>query len=152
MKLKLLDLKRKERGQSFVEFGISFLFLLLLACVVIDLGWVFYSMIAMHDAVEEGATFASLCQNTAKIVRRMQDSATAPLDISDINDYKIEYLDMDGNVSGVVSYGHEVRVSLTVQHQVLVPFISAFIGNRGYYPLSVSATHTIMQLDTVCNP
>jgi Flp pilus assembly protein TadG len=146
------SLKKKERGQSLVELGISLPFLLTLMAVVIELGWVLFLMISMRDSVQEGASFAALCQNTKMIVSRMQDSATAPLDIKDIEDYKIEYLDSSGNVNGLISYGYTVRATLTMQHKIIVPFVGSFIGDKGTVPLTVRATDTIMQLDTVCTP
>jgi len=152
MKPRSGNYKQKERGQSFVELGISMMFLLILLATVIELGWVLFTMIAMRDSAQEGASFASLCQNTKMITSRMQDSATAPLDISDIEDFKIEYIDSDGEVNGMITYGYTVRATLTVQHQLLVPFVGSFIGNKGSLPLTVDATDTIMQLDTICAP
>lgn len=142
----------KERGQAFVELALSLTFLLVLMAVAIDLGWVLFTMVAMRDSVQEAAAFASQCQNTQMIVSRMKDSATAPLNIDDIQDFKIEYFDASGNANGLVSYGYTVRATLTVEHKILVPFVGAFIGNKGSIPLTVHATDTIMQLDTVCNP
>lgn len=152
MKPHFANLKKKEQGQSFVELSLSLVFLLTLLSVVIDLGWALYTLVAMRDAAQEGASFAALCQNTSKIVSRMQDSATTPLNMSDIKDYKIEYLNSSGNVDGLVTYGYVVKVTLTVPHKILVPFIGSFIGNKDGYPLTVSATDTVMQLDTVCTP
>lgn len=139
-----------ERGQALVELSISLVFLLILMSAVIDLGWSLYTLIAMQDSAQEGAIFASMCQNTSSILVRTQESTTEPLDASDISDISIVFLDEDGNPGGNVTYGSTVKVTLTLEHQILTPFVGAFIGNEGYYPLTASATSTIMRLETYC--
>src|SRR5512138_1305958 len=77
--------KSRERGQSFVELAISIVFLLTLLSAMIDLGWAFYTMISLRDAAQEAAVYGSMCPNHFElIVDRLQKSAGAPLDISDI--------------------------------------------------------------------
>ncbi len=139
-----------ERGQAFVELSISLVFLLVLLSVVIDLGWALYTFIAMQDSAQEGAVFASMCQNTSSILVRTKESTTAPLDANDIQDISIIYFDEDGNPTGDVTYGATVKVTLTLEHKILAPFVGAFIGNEGSFPLTASATGTIMRLETYC--
>ena len=133
-----------------VELSISLVFMLILLSAVIDLGWSLYTLIAMQDSAQEGAVFASMCQNTSSILVRTQESTTEPLDASDISDISITFLDENGNPGGNVTYGSTVKVTLTLEHQILTPFVGAFIGDKGYYPLTASATSTIMRLETYC--
>ncbi|GAC1658316.1 MAG: hypothetical protein NVS9B1_17950 [Candidatus Dormibacteraceae bacterium] len=51
--------KRRESGQSLVEFSISAIFLLLLLTGLIDLGRVFFFDVSMHGAAREGARHAA---------------------------------------------------------------------------------------------
>ncbi len=45
-------------------------------------------------------------------------------------------------------YGNSVRVTVTYQHQIVTPFLGAFIGNKWKYPLSVNVSDTILQTKT----
>jgi len=139
-----------ERGQSLVELSISIVFLLILFSVVIDLGWSLYTLIALQDSAQEGAIFASMCQNTSSVVARIKESTTAPLDANDITDISILYFDENGEPSGNVTYGSSVKVTLTLEYQVITPFVGAFIGEEGSYPLTVTSTNSIMRLETYC--
>ena len=51
--------RRRERGQSLVEFSLSSILLLLLLTGLIDLGRVFYFDVSMHGAAREGARHAA---------------------------------------------------------------------------------------------
>jgi len=49
-----------ERGQSLVEIALSITFLTMLVAGVVDLGRAFFTYIALRDAAQEGAAFASI--------------------------------------------------------------------------------------------
>jgi Flp pilus assembly protein TadG len=53
---------KKERGQSLVEFTMSITFLVLLVAGVVDLGRAFFTYIALRDAAQEGAAYASIAR------------------------------------------------------------------------------------------
>lgn len=155
-----------ERGQAFMELAVSLVFLLILLAAVIDLGWAFYTMIAMRDAAQEAASYGALCpvlidasnvkySNEQGVRDRLRNSATAPLDMRDIPELDINgnqvievtWLDSTGqNVlpSGELpERGDMVRVSFTVQHHIVTPFVGAFIGTWDY-PLNVKVSDTVM--------
>ncbi len=52
--------RKSERGQAFVELALSMVFLLTLLSAVVDLGWAFYTLIALRDMAQEGAAYGSL--------------------------------------------------------------------------------------------
>lgn len=142
---------RGERGQGFMELAISLVFLLVLLSAVIDLGWAFYTMIALRDAAQEAASFGAMCPtNTGLIRERLRLSASTPLDMDDIdpNDITIEVVDPTTEVVKPVALGMNMRVTVTVHHQIMTPFVGAFIG-RQEYPLTVTVSDTIMRKD--CN-
>lgn len=51
----LSKIKRKEDGQSLVEFALILPILLLLIVAVIDFGWIFFAKVSMNNAAREGA-------------------------------------------------------------------------------------------------
>lgn len=142
--------KRGQKGQAFIELAICLVFLLTLLAGVIDVGWLLYSFIALQDSAQEGAVFASMCQNTSSILDRTRESTTAPLDINDIESIDIVYLDEDGNEGGTVQYGYTVRVTLSMKYHIVTPFVGAFLDEEGVIPIKASATSTIMHLETYC--
>src|SRR5512146_2633069 len=89
----------KERGQSLVELAISLTVMLLLLSGAVTFGMAFFSYVAMRDAAQEGALYASfnpcvdasndaICQrteavNVAGVRTRVRASSTTPVDFSD---------------------------------------------------------------------
>lgn len=138
---------KTERGQAFMELAISLVFLLVLLTVLVDLGWAFYTMIAMRDTVQEAAVYGSICPDTAddtKIVARLRMSASAPLDINTINsnDIDIQYVEVNGT-SGI-QRGDSIQITLNYQHKIVVPLVATFIG-KDTYPLHVTVADTLLQ-------
>ena len=52
-------MRRRQRGQSLIEFSLSSIVLLLLLAGLIDLGRVFYFDVSMHGAAREGGRHAA---------------------------------------------------------------------------------------------
>jgi Flp pilus assembly protein TadG len=147
--------QKAERGQSFVELALSITFLLTLLVVVIDLGWALYTMIALRDAAQEAATFGSICPrdsvgnfNEAGIIDRLRKSASAPLNMDDINPADVEVCVVnpaDSSTCGApIELGNSLRITVTVQHQIITPFVGNFIG-RQTYPLTVTVLDTLLR-------
>lgn len=141
--------RRGERGQGFMELAISLVFLLMLLAVVIDLGWAFYELIALRDAAQEAASFGAMCPtNIPLVTERLRLSATTPLSMEDIPPANIQITIIDpanGNPTAVAR-GMAIRVSATVDHDIMTPFLGAIIG-RQTYPLNVNVTDTILRED-----
>lgn len=150
---KFIQAVRRERGQSFMELAISLVFLLILLSAVIDLGWAFYTMVALRDTAQEGASFGAMCpDNPTRVRSRILESATAPINVSDLETGDIEICIVDPaspppvfgcTTNAAAVRGNSVRVSLRIQHQILTPFVGTFIGTQSY-PLSVTVTNTIL--------
>lgn len=148
--------RRGERGQAFMELAISLIFLLTLLSAMIDLGWAFYTMVALRDAAQEAAVYASMCPNHPDLIMdRLQQSATAPLNIADIPLDQIDVCVMDpmnppaSCDAGPVldpDFGYSMRVEVWVNHEIRTPFVSSFIGTTTY-PLAVDATAAILRID-----
>jgi Flp pilus assembly protein TadG len=163
MSNRLLAGIKSERGQSFMELAISLLFLMVLLCVVIDLGWAFYSMVALRDTAQEAASFGAMCPdeindgnvNTNRVYNRLLQSATSPINISDLTtgggQIEICAVPATGAQPAIFSCpqttspvrGNNVRVSLQIQHKIMTPFVGAFIGTQTY-PLMVTVSNVIL--------
>jgi Flp pilus assembly protein TadG len=141
---------KREKGQSFVELGLSLVFLLLLLSGVIDLGWAFFTMVALRDSAQEAATVGSICPTDNNKVRaRLMASATAPIDMSELENSQIEICIVNpgsATCGATVALGNSVQVSITYQHKIVTPFVGSFIGGQTY-PLTVRAADTILRLN-----
>ena len=146
--------QKSERGQAFMELAISLVFLLILLTVMVDLGWAFYTMIAMRDTVQEAAVYGSICPDPAddtKILERLRLSANAPLDINTISngDIDIQYVEVNGTTG--IQRGDSIKITMTYHHQIVIPFVATFIGTDTY-PLEVTVADTLLQNnDAKCN-
>lgn len=142
--------RKNEKGQSFVELGLSMVFLLILLSALVDLGWAFFTVIALRDAAQEAATVGSICPtNTTKIIDRLKDSATAPIDMDKLESSQIEVCVVSSgtNTCGAgVALGNSVQVTITYQHDIVTPFVGSFIGTQTY-PIRVFAADTILRLN-----
>lgn len=77
---------KSEKGQSFIELGISMVFLLVLAAGVMDLGRVIFTYIALRDAVQEGAAFAAIEPNNCGLaIKRIREHTSGAVDLSSAN-------------------------------------------------------------------
>jgi hypothetical protein len=75
-----------ENGQSMVELAVSIVVLLILLAGVVDLGRVAFYYIAMRDAAQEGASYASMFPNDCEeIIKRVEagsvDSSRIEVDL-----------------------------------------------------------------------
>jgi Flp pilus assembly protein TadG len=156
--------RRRERGQAFTEMALTLMFLLVLLSVVVDLGWAFYTLVTLRDAAQEAAAYGAMCPkkddgtaNTDSIRQRLIFSSTAPIDLRTVpsSDVDIQVwftalantdpstaIDLAPVTTPVM--GGNVVVRVTLQHQIVTPFVGAFIG-RQQYPLTVQVADTVMR-------
>lgn len=77
---------KSERGQSFIELGLSMVFLLVLLAGVMDLGRVIFTYIALRDAVQEGAAYAAIePDNCGLAIKRIREHTSGAVDLNEIN-------------------------------------------------------------------
>lgn len=133
--------QKSERGQSLVELSISLLILLYLLSGAVEFGIAFFQFVQLRDAAQEGALFGSMRPtDTAGITARIQGASNSPIDLTTITPV-ITY-------SGAQCEGNAITVSLTYNHTVFMPFMSAIIGSS--IPLNATVTDTI--LAPTCGP
>ncbi|MEA3339476.1 MAG: TadE/TadG family type IV pilus assembly protein [Chloroflexota bacterium] len=76
--------KKKERGQSMLEFALVLPVLLVVLAGVLDLGRLYFSYVAVTDAAGEGASYAAIHpDNTAEIIARAQDATGGLVEIDE---------------------------------------------------------------------
>jgi Flp pilus assembly protein TadG len=126
-----------EKGQSLVELALSLTFLLLLLGGAVDLGRIFFTYIALRDAAQEGALYASIDpKSTVKIQNRVRASATSPIDTSGISSITIVQ-------SPDFCPGSAISVKATYVFEISMPLMGAFIGQS--FPISATVTDTILK-------
>lgn len=126
---------KRERGQSLVELSVSLLVLLFLLSGAVEFGIAFFQFVQLRDAVQEGALYGSMNpDDTSGITARVRGASNKPIDLSTLTPV-ITY-------SGAACEGNAITVSLTYNHVVFMPFMSAIIGPT--LPLNASVTDTIL--------
>jgi Flp pilus assembly protein TadG len=128
----------RERGQSFVELAMSLVILLLLVGGVVDLGRAFFTLMALRDAVQEGALYGSI--NPALT----QEIKNHVLDSSDMIPDLISNDDITVTVIGTACTGNGIRVSATYSDfPITMPFMGTVLGSQTI-PISATVTDTIL--------
>ncbi|MEO8354897.1 MAG: TadE/TadG family type IV pilus assembly protein [Chloroflexota bacterium] len=137
-----------ERGQSLVELSISLLILLYLLSGAVEFGIAFFQFVQLRDAAQEGALYGSMQPtNTAGIAARVQGASNSPIDLADTSlvliDLQIDGVPIDTAITaGNACEGHGLEVTVSFNHTVFMPFMSAIVGNT--IPLNASVTDTIL--------
>ena len=140
---------RSERGQSLVEFAITFLVLVLILSVVVDVGRLYFASVAVREAAEEGALYGSMGEFN-KIVDRVRQSSSSPIDMEDISKVEVSCPGAPSNdcanLTGpnCLPAGESLTVTVTYQFDFIMPLIAPIIGSSTL-PLSHSAVTTVLQ-------
>jgi hypothetical protein len=127
---------RRENGQGFVEFAVGITILLVLLAGVLDLGRAYFSYIALQDAAQEGASYASIAPSDIDGIRdRVRATSSGPIDFVLFDDSQIEVQLLGGSCTG-----NGIKVTVKIDFRLVAPFFS---GNS--LALSAEATDTILQ-------
>lgn len=129
--------RRSERGQSLVEFAITFLVLVLILSVVVDVGRLYFASVAVREAAEEGALYGSTGAFSG-IETRVRQSSTSPIDMMDASRIQVSHSPTTPCV------GQSLTVTVTYQFEFVMPLIAPIIGST-ILPLSHSAVTTVLQ-------
>jgi Flp pilus assembly protein TadG len=135
----------RERGQSLVEFSVSFTFIMLLLAGSVDLSRAFFALIALNDAAQEGSVYAATDPtNNAEIIARVRATSSNPIDLTDTTAVTVPapvLVDDLGN--GEYCAGNGITVSVTYQFVFTMPLINTFITSNSF-PLTGTSTATIL--------
>lgn len=148
-------IKKTERGQSLTELALSFMIIMFVLSGLVDLGRAFFVVIALRDAAQEGAVYASVHPTDhLGIVNRVRTSSSDPVDFSTLpsvypNDYIIITpqggSDCPGFYGALDEEAYGVTVRVLYDFQFTMPLIQRLTpGGSGAIQLGASATHTIL--------
>jgi len=151
---------KKESGQSLVEFAMSIMFLIILVAGVVDLGRAFFVYIALRDAAQEGAAYASVARiypegpmMCAEIVSRTK--TTSDTQIVDLNQTTVTStfdgigcggLDPENSASDRqrACFGRNIRVTVSIANFPLAtPFMGTILGKQTI-PISASIEDSVL--------
>lgn len=136
---------KSEKGQSLVELTLSITFLLLLLAGVVDLGAIFFQYMAMRDAAQEGASYASVYPGACSNIKAR---VLADLHNADPTQVSVEVL-VDGLAceSAGASHAcapHDVKVTVNQpNYKLMMPLIGTFVGSQTIN-LKAGITNTIL--------
>lgn len=133
---------QKEKAQSLTELAISFTFLMLLLAGAVDLGRIFFTMIQLQDAAQEGAIYGSTDPtNSSEIELRVRNTSNNPIDLTNTG---LVGVTMDTVPSGSdLCAGNGIKVDVSYTYTFSMPFISMAIPSNTI-PLTGTATSTIL--------
>lgn len=72
-------MKKREKGQSAVEFALVLPILLLIVCGILDFGWLFYNQLSVENACREGARVGCVNAQDAQLYQIVTDKVEAIL-------------------------------------------------------------------------
>lgn len=72
-------MKKREKGQSEVEFALVLPILLLIVCGILDFGWLFYNQLSVENACREGARVGCVNAQDAHLDQIVTDKVEAIL-------------------------------------------------------------------------
>lgn len=138
-----------EKGQSLVEFALSFLLLIFLLSGMFELATSFFQYVQLRDAAQEGALYGSTCPNdSVSIEQRVRGASDSPLKLSDPNiQINLTLLDANGNPKqfGTAQESDGLKVQAIYQHHIFMPFLPKLIG-RDTITLNASVTDTVLKV------
>lgn len=138
---------KSERGQSLVELGGSLVLLLIILAGLVDLGRLFMNIMALRDAVQEGALYGSMYPTHCdQIVERTYENARGSfVGAADTEvDVFVDGVACKSAAKTKACAGNEIRVVIRQPNfPVTMPLIGAFIGQS--IPLETEITGTILR-------
>jgi len=129
--------RRRERGQSMVEFALLLPLLLLLVLIAVDFGRVYLGWINLQNMARIGADFAAnnaekMAGNDTDTVARYtnqiaSDGSASNCPLAPGQPAAPSFTDIDGN--GHLDPGDRVAVTLVCRFHVITPIISFIVGS-----------------------
>ena len=128
----------KTRVQSLVEAALALPVLIMLMLGLLDFGRAYYAPVALHDAAEEGATYAAIAPKDPGGVRLRASEASRQLVPISPNDVRVVY-------PQVLEVGAPITVTTQVTIELFTPFGSSFFP-EDWLVLEGRATHSIISV------
>ena len=129
--------KRKEKGQSLVEFVLILPVLLIILAGMLDLGRLYFAYVAVTDAAAEGVAYAAICPDDSDGVKdRACQAASGGLVVIEDDLVLID-------PPPTVASGAPITVTVSYTFTLATPFISAMVPD-GVLMLCATATEVIL--------
>lgn len=120
-------MRKRESGQSAVEFALVLPILLLLVCGIIDFGWLFYNQLSVENACREGARVA--CVNTA--LSKQNLDKTAEDKVKENIASNLQSLDVDVTLTNTSDPASgDVIVEVKADMRTLTPVLGVVYGAK----------------------
>ncbi len=135
----VIQIKRKERGQSMVELALTITFLMALLAGTIDLGRAFFTWLALRDAAQEGASYGTIRPNdVAGIQNRVLDN------LEQVVKNPLSNIVVSSTFTGPKCYGSTVRVDVNYPNFAIgMPFLGMILGSQTI-PIHATVNDTIL--------
>ena len=129
---------KAEQGQSMVELAVTITFLMILLAGTVDLGRAFFTWLALRDAAQEGASYATFEPgDTTGIQQRVWDNLEQVVNNPSAN---VSVLVTTANPCA----GHMVVVDVDYPtFPVTMPFLGTILGSQ-VIPIHATINDTII--------
>lgn len=129
---------RSEKGQSLAEMTMVTILLLILIAGIVDLGRAFFHYMALRDAVQEGAVYASINPTlTVEIKNHVLDTSELVAGMITSDDITVEVIEK-------ACTGNSIRVTAIYDDfKITMPFLGTLVGKQTI-PIRASVTDTIL--------
>lgn len=130
-----------HKAQSMIELAMSFTTLMFMLAGTVDLGRAMFAFVAIRDAAQEGAVYASLApEDTDGIKLHVEKSSSDPFNIPDLTDLTITITLIGDDYCA----GNGINVAVYFELDMMMPLISAILpGNK--LPITASITNSILR-------
>jgi hypothetical protein len=121
--------------------GVFLVVLMILLAGALDLGRAFFTFIALRDAAQEGALYASTNPGSlSSIVDRVRHTSNTPVNLANTTDVQVTV-----TFTGLACLGHSVRVDVEyLNFPLAMPFLGTILG-RQTIPIRATVTDTILR-------
>jgi len=133
-------MRRKENGQSIVEMALLLPVLLLMLLGLLDFGRIYYAMVTMNDAAQEGAAYAAMRPNDAAGISQRAAAASTGL-------ITIQPGDVTFVPPASLQAGAPVIVIVSYDFTFYTPVAQSFFGDNTV-TLQAQATNAIIATTT----
>ena len=121
----------KDKGQSLVELGITFVFLMFLLGGAAEFGIALFQYVQLRDAAQEGAIYASanLPLDTVSLETWTRGASDKPINLTS-DDVKVLFSVNDGEKDlSTACEGDGIEVVVEYKHRIFMPFLPQLLGS-----------------------
>lgn len=131
--------KHSGRGQSLVEVALVLPIIIMILLGLLDFGRAFFTLVALHDAADEGASYAAIRPNDVAGIQQRAVEASTHL-------VTVEEADVSVVYPPSLTVGEPITVTVDFFFDIYTPFVQGLLPG-GELTLQGSATHPIISLN-----